>query len=484
MDTEQRSTVPLYLRISQSDLKDGETLSDALDRQEKDCRKLADVLGWRVGETFKDLGISATKGKDRPEFRRLLSTKPARMITWHMDRFIRLSAELEAVISTNENMDVRSVLSGQFDLSTPSGRMVARQVVAINQYEGEHKAERQKAKNQQLAEKGYPFWRRAPLGHTATGEKTEHAKSVAWAAKALLEGETLANIARTFDENEVPTPQGAPKWSSVAISTILRSPRIAGILEFKGERMPASKIEPIVSEETFSELQAILSGNVAKAAGGGKARNLLTGLALCGECADGKTTVRAGTGKYADGRHPKYQCGVHGHNSHRNTRRPDETGVTTGIDEYVIDRTLAVIERGQHAIFSAGLTKADRDDLAAKRKRLRDALGEWEGAGSPIGPSEYLRVTAPLRAELADVEERLQTPAMRDLLEGLTFGETGWTGLMAKAALWERWDALPLARKRAILAAIWESITLVPSHGNRWHMPAVEDVVELVERTA
>ncbi|WP_419707656.1 recombinase family protein [Promicromonospora sp. NFX87] len=483
MDIEQRPTVPLYLRISQSDLKEGETISDALDRQEKDCRRLADGLGWRVGETFKDLGISATKGKDRPEFLRLLATKPARAITWHMDRFIRMSAELEVVISTNENMDVRSVFSGQFDLATPAGRMAARQVVAVNQYEGEHKAERQRARNQQLAEQGYPFWRRAPLGHTSKGEKTEHAKSVAWAAKALLDGETLANIARAFDENGVPNPQGAPKWTSVAISVILRSPRIAGILAFKGERMPLSRIEPIISEETFAELQGILSGNDAKAAGGGKARNLLTGLALCGECNDGKTTVRAGKGKYADGRHAKYQCGVHGHNSHRNTRRPDENGVTEGIDEYVVDRTLAVIERGEHVIFSAGLTQPERAELVAERKRLRDALGEWESAGASIGPSEYLRVTQPLRAALSDVEEKLQTPAMRDLLEGLTFGGTGWTGLMAKAALWERWDVLPLARKRAILAAIWESITLLPSHGNRWHMPAVEDVVELVERT-
>jgi site-specific DNA recombinase len=38
------------------------------------------------------------------------------------------------------------------DLSTPSGRMVARQLGAVARYESEHKSERQRRKHQELAE--------------------------------------------------------------------------------------------------------------------------------------------------------------------------------------------------------------------------------------------------------------------------------------------------------------------------------------------
>ena len=78
------------------------------------------------------------------------------MVAWHSDRLHRSPVELETFISTVEaaGIDVETARAGVLDLSTPSGRMVARQLGAVARYESEHKAERQRRKHQELAEAG------------------------------------------------------------------------------------------------------------------------------------------------------------------------------------------------------------------------------------------------------------------------------------------------------------------------------------------
>ena len=76
----------IYARISED--RAGAGLG--VDRQERDCRTLADQLGWRVAGVLTDNDTSAYSGKPRKGYRALLeqldSGRATGVLAWHTDR--------------------------------------------------------------------------------------------------------------------------------------------------------------------------------------------------------------------------------------------------------------------------------------------------------------------------------------------------------------------------------------------------------------
>ncbi|WP_234384634.1 recombinase family protein [Streptomyces sp. MMG1121] len=63
-----------------------------------------------------------------------------------MDRLTRSPRELEDVIDLADRQGVElAVVSGEIDLATPTGRMVARMLGAAARHEAEHKPERRQS---------------------------------------------------------------------------------------------------------------------------------------------------------------------------------------------------------------------------------------------------------------------------------------------------------------------------------------------------
>jgi hypothetical protein len=83
-------------------------------------------------DVYSDNDISAYAGKRRPEYERMLadlkSGRVNAVIAWHPDRLHRRAVELEPFIDVVEAAEavVKTCTAGELDLSTPSGRMVAR----------------------------------------------------------------------------------------------------------------------------------------------------------------------------------------------------------------------------------------------------------------------------------------------------------------------------------------------------------------------
>ncbi|GAA4110739.1 hypothetical protein GCM10022215_06110 [Nocardioides fonticola] len=185
--------VCIYVRLSY-DLHGNEL---GVERQERECREYADARGWTVHEVYIDNDLSATTGVERPEFERLLASKPAAILCWHLDRLLRVSGDLERVIALG--VDVFSKEAGWFDLSNPAGRAVARTVTAWSTCEGEQKAIRQKAAHRQrvdaggLTATGRPWWPTRPLGFNLDGTHHEvEAPALRQVYADLLKGGTLA----------------------------------------------------------------------------------------------------------------------------------------------------------------------------------------------------------------------------------------------------------------------------------------------------
>ena len=141
-----------------------------VERQEQDCRELGARLGWTVVEVFADNDLSAYSGKRRPRYRAMLEAMPAgrigAVLAWHTDRLHRSPIELEEYIAAcNDGRDVptHTVQAGPLDLSSPSGRMVARQLGAVARYESEHRSERVRRAFFAECAAGSPCWWAAPV---------------------------------------------------------------------------------------------------------------------------------------------------------------------------------------------------------------------------------------------------------------------------------------------------------------------------------
>jgi 5-methylcytosine-specific restriction protein A len=145
----------LYCRISLD--REGAGLGVA--RQEQDCRALAQRLGWAVTQVYVDNDVSAYSGRSRPAWDRLMADIRAgtvdAVIGWHVDRLTRSPRELEDVIDLADRHGLAlATVTGDIDLGTPTGRMVARMLGAAARHESEHKGERQRRQIRQAAEAG------------------------------------------------------------------------------------------------------------------------------------------------------------------------------------------------------------------------------------------------------------------------------------------------------------------------------------------
>jgi DNA invertase Pin-like site-specific DNA recombinase len=95
----------VYTRISSDD---GTALGVA--RQMTDCVALAERKGWTVAEVFTDNDVSATSGRVRPAYVRMMEAlgtgRLGALVVWDVDRLTRTPRELEDVVDLAERRGV------------------------------------------------------------------------------------------------------------------------------------------------------------------------------------------------------------------------------------------------------------------------------------------------------------------------------------------------------------------------------------------
>lgn len=341
----------------------GEALGVA--RQLDQCRELIERNGWTVAQVYQDNDISATSGKPRPEFRRLLADLAAGqhdvLVCWHTDRLYRRLRDLVDLVEVAQRraLKIATVKASDLDLSTPSGRMVAGLLGSVAAYEGEQKAARQVAANRQRAQHGVVLWTRRPFGFDRDGARVvvleTEADEIRKAAERVLEGDTLASIAADLNGRGVTTSLGKP-WTVTAVRRVLLNPRTAGRVVSNGEDfgpMPHG----ILSPDTADRIGAVLRDPARKSAPPSTAvKYLLSGLAVCGRssCADAVMWATSN----AQGR-MVYRC-----LTCYLTRRLDL------VDEVVMGVLVARLSRQD----AAGLldADADADDIRERLSALRE----------------------------------------------------------------------------------------------------------------
>ena len=436
-----QGTATIYLRVSQD--KSGEGL--AVERQELECRALAERNGWAIREVFTDNDISATTGKRRPAFEALLLSSPDRVIVWHIDRLVRLSSELERVIAMRAN--VHAVTAGHVDLSNPAGKAVAKTIVAWAQYEGEQKSLRQKAKGKQSAAQGKSWWGKfTPFGFNADG--THHKVEAAALRKVyadLLAGRPVSRLVEDLNAAGHMTSHGNA-WRHVPMRTMLLNARNAGIRTYHGEEIGPANWAGIVDEQTYRAAVRLLTNPERHVSGNGKRVAMLSGIATCGKvtadgsvCGGRMTRAWRGGAKDSPKSYPVYEC-----------VRRCSTVQGEIADAYVSGWVLAAMETIDTDPPTNDAPESGKG-LQEAAESLRDRLTELATAFAAglVTIGQMTSATETLRAELAAVEDQMGGR------EVYRFDDA--------ERVRHDWDGLDIERKGQIIRTIIKSIVILPA---------------------
>ncbi len=422
----------IYCRIS----KDPTGLRSKVEAQEAACRELVERAGFElIGDpeagafstaAFVDNDASAIWGK-RPKWHELLRLAQQGVIdgivAWHPDRLYRRTADLEGLITTLQDHQLRlhTVSSDlPIDLASPTGRMIARQLAAWGQYEVEHAAARRRAANQARFEQGIPHAGRRWFGYQQ-GNLLQHAEE-AELFKAVVrrfladDKHSLAAVTRWMNEQP-----GMADWKAtrppnyrLAQQTLrewLRHARYAGVLlrtdmetrkatgVYRGHPADAQVRkggwEPLISMDEHEKLKAILD-DPQRLSPGRSGTSLLSGLIRCS--GDGcNAFLHAATDAYRC--NAKSGCG-------------NRTVGRAAVESLIIDSVLAVIAdpdlllRRTEEPQLTDLRRTLTIEIAELERRMRDTPAELISRGVPT--EGVLAAVDALNVQLTDRKTALR----------------------------------------------------------------------------
>jgi site-specific DNA recombinase len=440
----------IYTRISQ----DREGAGLGVERQEADCRALAEQLGWTIVTVHSDNDLSAYSGKPRPGYLALLADLRAgfadAVVCWHTDRLHRSPSELEDYIAVCERGGVptQTVKAGPLDLASPSGRMVARQLGAVARYEVEHQIERQQRARLQAATAGRWGGGRRPYGYGADGVTVmkAEAETLQWAAAQVLAGVSLNAVVAELNARGARTSTGRP-WKPTELRRALCRPRNAGLMVHRGQVVGRADWPPILDDGTWRGVCAVLGDPTRRTNASTARRWLLSGLAVCGVCGEPVRSFSAGTSR-GRATKPVYTC-----RSGKHVIR-DAAECDRFVEQVIVERLSRPDARELLAPDQRTDTAALHTRDAALRERL-DELGRLYGDGAIDAP-QLQAATASIRTQREQITAELAATSRGSVLAGVADAPDPT----------KVWEGLDLSRRRAIVDAL-ATVTILPARRGR-----------------
>lgn len=434
-------TAAIYCRIS--DDREGRRLG--VERQEQDCRALAEQRGYHVERVFveNDLSASTRSTKRRPLFEEMLETCETggfdAIVAYSSSRLTRRPRENERLIELFEKHGVRInyVNTADNDLGTARGRRRARDDAARDAEEAEEISERVARASLQRAQQGRSNGSPRAYGWQpdhVTLDPYEHGIKVEIADR-ILAGESQKSVARDLTERGIPTaswhpPLALKPWTQQVIRKMLTNWRQCGLRVHNGEIMGQGDWQPALDEPVVRQLRDLLLDPDRVTHISTASRHLLTGLALCGVCdrpVSIKLSKRAGQSRRA-----VYRC------------QPCRLTRAEGpVDEYVTGYIVGLLET-LHDTPDPGIDPVAVQRVERTRQRI-EATRLAYAADDTMTPQDLLRDLRPLNARLRAEEKALTPPRRPRILNQVTGANSAAT-----------WSRLPFARKRAIIDELIE----------------------------
>jgi site-specific DNA recombinase len=420
----------------------------AVSRQLEDCRALCADRGWTIAQEYSDNDTSASNGKARPGYTRMLADAVQKrfdvVVAWHPDRLARRLVDLEDLIvrAQRDHFKIATV-TGDLDLSNDMGRLVGRILASVASAEVERKGARQSRALLQAAQQGRPAGGNRPVGYEddyVTVRRSE-ARHIKKGFRDILAGASLRGIAAEWNRAGFRSTKGG-EWRSDSVRYVLLNPRYAGLRAHRGEVVAKAVWRGIVDEDTWQSAKAILENPKRRTTSDTRRRYLLSGLARCfcgAVMVSGRTTAGTRT----------YKCSV----------TPHLSRAAEPIDAFV---RRVVVERLARADAAELLVDQDtpdleliRDESQAVRGRL-DELAQLYSDGA-ITAAQLTSGTTTLRDRLQGLEMQMAHGMRSDVLADL---------VKARRPV-DVWDVLDIDRRRAVIDTLMSITLLSPGRGAR-----------------
>lgn len=378
----------IYCRIS----RDAEQEGLGVARQEEDCRALVEREGWALLEppyVDNDTSASDSSKKARPFYDKMLEAAHAGefdvIVAYSNSRLTRRLRELLDLIELHHQtgIAIHTVVSGNDDLSTADGIMVAQIKGSVDEAEARRTAER---------------LRRAFLAKAQAGSVNQGARPFGWgedkvrlhpkesrllrkAIEDVIDGVPTREIARRWNASGSTTIQGN-EWTHTTVRRVLRNPRLAGWRTHQKEIARDPDGAPVrgvwtamVDQATFDALQAALDGRQPKTRRGAR-KYLLSGTVRCGVCGTRMHGVRTKQGH-------AYACDGEG-TDHTNTVAGVQTDALVTL---LIARRLADVDLTAETVTApAWPGEARLAAIPGQIKELMDAFASGALSGAIVFP--------------------------------------------------------------------------------------------------
>ncbi|MEU7163178.1 recombinase family protein [Streptomyces morookaense] len=412
--------------------------SSSIDVQRRACRAQAVALGFDPDTAVEYIdedvsGASALESRTEG-MARILRDRPKVVIAWKIDRFARSLSEFLKLVEWAEKHGVTlATADGALNTSSAGGRLVAKILASLAEWEREMIQERVTAAHEERRTQGRWLSGKAPFPYKIV---REHEKAPAYLAidegaaalcreqiQILLNGGTLAATSDAL-------PIDRRQWKR-----LLKGVTFRGWREFNGELVtesdgvtPVQFAPEIVDASTHARIQERLK----ELAGGKKApRRNHPWLGTMVSCSRGcKMHGGIGRGKRV------YKC-AHG-----------------SIMGYILEPMVSTAFRDKHGdeplyevTYSGGIDhSAEMIDLGAARDRVTKAIAKVNGPALDT-----------LVAKLTEIEAaytRLEAEHAPDVTET-------WT--RTNTLLWEAWDSTTEEIRRTLLLRYGCQVTVHPN---------------------
>lgn len=448
------TAVAIYARISK-DIT-GEGLG--VERQLADCRNLALQRGWTIAEEYADNDISAYRGKGRPAYERMLADIAAgqrdAVIVYNLDRLTRRPIELEefTAICAGAGLKQFGTVTGDIDLGSGDGILMARVLAAFAASESDRKSQRLKRKAREIAEAGRPNGGNLrPFGYEkdqVTVVESE-AAVIRELASRYLAGEALNSLTTWLQEEGIQSVAGMP-WRTTTLRQTLTNPRIAGLRAHNGVIVAQAVWPAIITPAQHDQLVSLFE---RKKVSGRRAprQYLLSGMLRCGKCGNKLySAARAETRRYVCQSGPDHGgCGK-------------LTIVAAPVEEWLAEAVLLRLDSPVMADSLAGRAAADERhtaltaELQADQSQLIELSAMW--AAKTISSPEWKAAREPIEARIYNSQRQLSQLTGTNTLSGIVgHGEELRTS----------WESLNLSRQAAIVAAVLDYATIAAGSGGR-----------------
>jgi site-specific DNA recombinase len=376
------------------------------------------------------------------------------VVFYSNSRMTRRPLEYEIVIELVETTGVRlaSVASGSVDLATADGRMIGRMLAAQDAAEAERISERVcRAFAQRREVHGRPHATgMRPFGFRPGGEQVEptEAEAIRRGVRMVLDGASLGDVLRAWTEAGI-RPVREDHWTRATVRRALTRPRIAGLVEHRGQIIGEGRFEVIIDRTTWEQVRAAVSDRSGLVAARYSGReHLLSGFCYCGVCG---SRMKVSARRDADGavRADSFVSCVKETGGCGRVKRNlalAEEFLTGAVERRLADvRGFADLD-DTDAGHELGRLIAERDMVDSKIIKLRE---RYE-TDPDFDAEDFVPMVRRLRNRLHELEAEIaghETPTR--------LGDLGEDALAT-------WQTGTLAERREILAALVEHVTLHP----------------------